>query len=478
MTVPAYSVLGIVVLAYLIGVTGIGWWIGRRATLQDFYLARRRAPWLAVAIGMIGTTLSGITFLSVPAWVITTQWKYFQMVLGYFVGYLIIAYGLLPFYYRTKGVTIYERLRPYVGLTGQRVAAIYFFLARWVGASLRLYLVAWLLHELFFQPMGFPFALTVALTLLCIWLYSSTGGIRTLIWTDLLQTLVMLFATVGIALFLWTQVKTNPEAPEYLAMSMRIWDWSPLTRTFFGKYFLSGILIALVMTGLDQDMMQKNLACRNLPDAQKNMLLFATLLLPVKLLFLAVGALALTYLHSLGMRPPSPPEKLLLVALFQTHAPLTIQILFLLGLLAAALSSADSALTALTTSLQRDLGFPPRRRLQFALLALLVFLFAVTFYFWHQQTIIHYLFRFTVYLYGPLLGLFAWLALKKKEWRSPAPMLVILACVCAPLITWLMETAIQHWTPYEPAYEFLGMNGFITWFILYIGTRRGKRKHK
>jgi len=326
-----------------------------------FFIGSKKSPWYLVAFGMIGASLSGITFISVPGAVSGAQFGYMQMVFGYLLGYLVIATILLPIYYRLNLTSIYTYLEKRLGFYAYKTGAGFFLISRVIGAALRLYLVAAVLQLAIFSAWNVPFAATVAITILLIWLYTFRSGIRTIVFTDSLQTLFMLLALVLTIFALCSELKfgfgdlfsvvSNSEYSQLF-----FWDWKPGNNFF--KQFVSGAFIAIVMTGLDQDMMQKNLSCRTLGDAQKNMFWFSVILVIVNFVFLVLGALLFIYMDAKGIPMPErivgdiakPATDLVFPTIALDHMPFLIGTTFFIGLLAAAYSSADSALTALTTS--------------------------------------------------------------------------------------------------------------------------------
>ncbi|MEO0404558.1 MAG: sodium:solute symporter, partial [Bacteroidota bacterium] len=341
----------------------------RKANNQTFFLANKSAPWYLVAFGMIGASLSGITFISVPGKVgnAADQMSYFQMVLGFFFGYFFIAFVLLPIYYRMGVTSIYEYLEKRFNRTAYKTGAVYFLLSRTIGASVRLLLVATVLQEILFNDLGVPFWLTAMISILLIWLYTNKGGIKTIIFTDTLQTAFMLIS-LGLSIYL---ISTYLEIPDGELISTiasspysKTWFFEnfALDKFHFAKEFLGGFLICITMTGMDQDMMQKNLACPNIKDAQKNMVSFAIILVVVNIFFLGLGALLYMYQEQVGLQLPLSESGSLrrdllfpLVALDSEQFGIGLGIFFLLGLIAAAYSSADSALTSLTTSFCVDI---------------------------------------------------------------------------------------------------------------------------
>ena len=434
---------------------------------QTFFIANRSAPWYLVAFGMIGASLSGVTFISVPGWVEDTGFSYFQMVLGYIVGYFVIGTVLLPIYYKYKLTSIYTYLSTRFGAKTYKTGASFFVLSRIVGASFRLYLVASVLQWVIFEQMGIPFWCTVIVTIALIWLYTHKSGIKTIIWTDVLQTLFML-----IALCLALYYITASLEIEYLFGWLGQQDNTQIfffddykSPYFFWKQFLSGALIAIVMTGLDQDMMQKNLACRSLSDAQKNMFWFTIILTIVNFVFLMLGALLTAYALANGI--DAQGDRLFPIIATQSDLGQRLSIVFLLGLIAAAYSSADSALTSLTTSisidlldiekrLQPDRQEHTRKRVHLLVSLLLILVILAFNYLITDKSVIAKLFEFAGYTYGPLLGLYALGVLTKVQVRDRW---VPWVAVCTPIVGYL----ISQWTLTNYDFDFgffiLALNG-------------------
>jgi len=387
----------------------------------DFFKAGKRSPWYLVAFGMIGASLSGVTFISVPGWVEASSFSYFQVVLGYTVGYAVIGLVLLPLYYRLNLTSIYTYLEGRFGNYSYKTGASFFLLSRIIGASFRLYLVAIVLQNLVFDSMNIPFWITVTLTILLIWLYTFKSGIKTIVWTDTLQTLFMLIA-VGVAVY-YVSEDLGLSASNifgYIAESdlSQIFffeDWK--SGDHFVKQFLSGAFIAIVMTGLDQDMMQKNLTCRNLKDAQKNMFWFTIVLTIVNFIFLTLGLLLTIYAQQNGI--DAQRDQLFPTIANQSGLGIGIAVFFILGLIAAAYSSADSALTALTTSFSIDIldiekrydekgQVAVRKKIHILISLVLIAVIIIFRYVIADATVIAKLFTFAGYTYGPLLGLYAY----------------------------------------------------------------------
>ncbi len=431
---------------------------------------------------MIGASLSGVTFISIPGWVENTQFTYMQMVLGYLPGYWVIAFVLLPIYYRLNLFSIYQYLEKRFGHYSYKSGAGFFLLSRLIGASFRLYLVAGVLQIAFLDSVGMPFWVSILMTIILIWLYTFSGGIRTIVFTDTLQTLTMLLA-VGFTLFyVFSELDLDfgsfwKEGEQ--AGLVRIFDWDWKSPTFFFKQFFSGAFIALAMTGLDQDMMQKNLTCRNVKESRKNMLWFSTILVPVNFLFLILGASLFLFSYSQGIDIPARTDDLYPI-LALSHFPAFLGVVFLLGITAAAYSSADSALTSLTTSFCVDfLGFEKRedekqkikiRKVVHLGMSAGLFLLISFFRLIQDESVISSLFKAAGYTYGPLLGMFAFGILTKNQIRDK---LVPIVVILSPLLTYLFQVLINNWVPeYRFGFELLLLNGALTFVGLWIITLR------
>jgi Na+/proline symporter len=457
----------------------------RGATSASFFVANRDAPWYMVAFAMIGTSLSGVTFISVPGMVQSQSWSYMAVVFGYMVGYLVIGTVLMPLYYRLRLVSIYTYLEQRFGFWSYKTGALFFLISRAVGAAFRLYLVAGVLQLAVFDDMGVPFAVTVTASILLIYLYTFRGGLKTILWTDTFQTLAML-TCVGVSIYLISTelhlglgelVKTVKESD----MS-RIYFADFKDDKFFWKQFASGAFITIVMTGLDQDLMQKNLSCRSLQDAQKNMFWFTLTLVFVNVLFLTLGVLLYQYAASKGIALPMKDGKVIgdnvFPMLATTHFTLFAGIIFILGIIAVTYASADSALTALTTSFCVDFvlieRFPEARQTrirQLTHLAFSVVLIVIILIFraLNDQSLITALFKAAGYTYGPLLGLFSFGILTRRMLRESA---VLPVCIIAPVLTYILNANSVEWLGgYKFGFEILLVNGALTFLGLWSISR-------
>ena len=462
----------ITVLAYFAILFGISHLTSRKANNDTFYRANRRAPWYMVAFGMIGASISGITFVSVPGMVLTSQMTYLQMCLGFIVGYLVIAFVLLPLYYRLNLTSIYTYLGQRLGKRSYKTGASFFLLSKMTGAAVRFYVICIILQQFVFTPAGIPFAVNVIVMVALIWLYTRRGGIGTLVFTDSFQTLCLFTALIMIILSVISQLNLSVrEAVSVIAGSdmSRIFvfdDW--LSPHHFVKQFLSGAFIAIVMTGLDQDMMQKNLTCKTLRDAQKDMCTYGVAFVPANLLFLALGVL-LTMVLGSGLKGDE-----MLPTFIQGSADSSLlTLLFTIGIVAASFSSADSALTSLTTCFCVDIRQQPdnealRKRVHIAMCLFFV-LFILLFRQINSTSLIDAIYILASYTYGPLLGLFVFGLFTKKQ---PNDTFVPYICIISPLLCYLLGLIAQHLWSYRFGYELLMLNGLLTFAGLWVSSLR------
>ncbi|MCB9192502.1 MAG: sodium:solute symporter [Flavobacteriales bacterium] len=476
-----------IVAIYFVVLFVIGKITSKGADNNSFFIGNKQSPWWIVAFGMIGTSLSGVTFISVPGWVGTSQFSYMQMVLGYLVGYTVIATVLMPLYYRLNLTSIYTYLEDRFGTASYKTGASFFLLSRTIGASFRLYLVAGVLQLTIFDAWGIPFIATVIGTIVFIWLYTAEGGIKTIIWTDTLQTLFMLLAvvlTVGIISqelgFGFSEMVSTIKESDY---SKIFFFDDPNQPKFFVKQFLAGAFIAIVMTGLDQDMMQKNLSCKNIGEAQKNMFTFSIVLVFVNLFFLALGALLYIYSNAKGIAIPDKTDNLYALLATSGELPVIVGVLFILGLVAAAYSSADSALAALTTSACVDIldieKKPEQDRVKLrkqvhVLMSGLLVLTIMIFRWVNDESVISAVFRVAGYTYGPLLGLYAFGLFTKVKVRDR---LVPIVCLASPVLTYIINANSEAWLGgYKFGFELLILNGALTFVGLLLVSKKSELK--
>jgi Na+/proline symporter len=466
-----------VISIYFLILLAVGQYTSRNANNESFFVGNRQSPWYVVAFGMIGASLSGVTFISVPGWVGDTQFSYLQLVFGYLLGYFVVANVLLPLYYKSNLTSIYSYLGTRFGVYSYKTGASFFLLSRVIGSAFRLYLVATVLQVAVFDAWQVPFWVTVAVTILLIWLYTKKGGIKTIIWTDMLQTATMLLAVVLVIYYIchqmgysFSQMVSVIRESEY----SRVWffdDWHD--KRHFVKQFFSGAFITIVMTGLDQDMMQKNLSCRNLSDAKKNMYWYGFAFLPVNLIFLSLGALLFIYANQLGIAIPTQSDNLFPLIATQGYLPKVAGILFILGIIAAAYSSADSALTALTTSFTVDIlgatNFTDekqanQRRWVHIAISVVLGIVILAFRAVNDQSVISAIFTVAGYTYGPLLGLYAFGLFTKISVRDRwVPVVAILSPV---ICFFLSNYSVVLFNGYKFGFELLMLNGALTFFGL------------
>ena len=487
-TLSPWMLLG-VIGSYFLLLMLVSYLTGRDSSNATFFIAKRQSPWILVAIGMIGASLSGVTFISIPGVVgaggANMAFSYMQMVFGYLVGYFVIATVLLPVYYKLNLTTIYGYLEKRLGFYSYKTGALYFLLSRVVGASFRLFLVAIVLQKFVMDPFGIPFFITVGITIALIWIYTFRGGIKTIVWTDTLQTVCMLTAVILTIIFISNGLDTSiGELPslirssDYGQMFFFSGGWDDPNNFF--KQFISGALIAIVMTGLDQDMMQKNLTCKTLKESQKNIFTFSFILIFANLLFLALGALLYIYANQNGITIPERTDQLY-PTLALGYFPPIIGIVFILGLIAAAYSSADSALTALTTSYcidflnfehsekseQEKKGIRLKVHLAFSLILFATILFFNSL---DKSAVINKLFEAAGYTYGPILGLFAFgLMTKWKIWDKR----VVLVCILAPILSYFIDANSEAWfNGFKFGFLILALNGMLTFLGLMLIKKR------
>ena len=455
------------VILYFSALLLISAWTSRRAGNTSYFLGDHSSPWYAVAIGMIGDSLSGVTYISVPGQVGTAHFSYMQIVLGYVVGYWLIALVLLPLYYRMQLTSIYTYLLHRFGPSAQKTGSFFFLLSRLLGAAGRLYLAVSVLQLFVFDAMGVPFAFSVAVVIGLMLVYTLRGGIKTLVWTDVFQSLFLLMGVVFSILFIsramhysftdvWTVLKESENT--------QIFHWDILPKTYFWKQFIAGIFICVAMTGLDQNMMQKNLSCRSLPEAQKNLFWFSGIVLVVNFLFLALGALLFHFAEVQGIAIPEKTDTLFPLLALQ-HLGTAAGMMFIVGLIAATFNSADSVLTSLTTATYMD--FLPEEkqsekiRMQIHIgFGILLFMVILIFQAMQQDAIINTILMIAGYTYGPLLALFI---LGITTTRQVKDKWVPLICLLAPIITWIIQyKAPAFLSGYQIGSELLLLNGGIT----------------
>ena len=476
------------VIGYFIVLLTIAYLTAKDDTNESFFKANRNSPWYLVAFGMVGASLSGVTFISVPGWVESSQFTYFQVVMGYLVGYFVVAYVLLPVYYKNNVTSIYEYLNTRLGQNSHKAGAFFFFVSRVLGAAFRLFLVAIVLQQFIFDALGVPYELTVVLSIVLIWVYTQKGGIKTIVFTDTLQTGLMIAAVILSIIYINQALDWS--FSEFLASSellnynqILVTD-SLLSRNHFLKSFIGGAFVTICMTGLDQDMMQKNLSCRNLKDAQKNMVIFSFVLVFVTALFMLLGALIYIYAQGQGIGIPlmdgAPKTDLLFPEIaLNGNLGVAVAVTFILGLIAAAYSSADSALTSLTTSFCVDfLGIEKRpkadqkklRKKTHLWMSLMLIIVVIAFKYVLDRNVIDGLLTVAGYTYGPLLGLFAFGIFTPYQIKDRYVWVVVLAVL--GLVSILGNIDASSIGGYELGYELLPLNGLLTFLGLILIRRK------
>jgi SSS family transporter len=475
-------------LGYFLVLIIISYVTGKNDSNVDFFKAGKQSPWYLVAFGMIGASLSGVTFISVPGWVDGSQFSYFQVVLGYMVGYVVVAFVLLPVYYKLNLTSIYEYLFQRFGVVSHKTGAFFFFISRVLGAAFRLYLVAIVLQQFVFSEWNIPFEITVIISILLIWIYTFKGGIKTIVWTDTLQTLFMITAVVLSIYFItdslgwsFSEFLASDELKSYSTIFNTD---SILDKNHFLKSFFGGLFITICMTGLDQDMMQKNLTCKSLKDAQKNMLSFSVVLTFVTYLFLLLGALLFIYAKQNNITIPlldgKPKTDLLFPEIaLNSGLGITLGITFILGLIAAAYSSADSALTSLTTSFCVDIldmkdkseqqQKSIRKKTHIGMSVLLVVVI-IAFKYILNSNVINSLLTVAGYTYGPLLGLFAFGIFTNYNIKDRYVWMVALTSVI--IVFMFGNIPANYLGGYVIGYELLPLNGLFTFLGLILIRRK------
>lgn len=466
-----------VILIYFISLLVLSRIVSSKTSNDIFFHAERKSPWYLVAFGMIGASISGVTFISVPGMVIMQDMTYMQMCLGFVVGYFVVAFLLLPLYYRLRLTTIYSYLGKRLGQRSYTTGASFFLLSKMSGAVVRFYIACILLHNFALKQYGIPFSMTVPALVLFMWIYTHRGGIKTLVWTDTMQTAVMFITLILIITAVISHLDMSlPQAVSAICSHphSRIFvfdDWHT-TQNFF-KQFLSGIFVVIVMTGLDQDMMQKSLTCPSLRDSQKNLCSYAFAFIPANLLFLSLGILLMMLAAQTGTPLPAKGDDLLPMFAATGLLGQTVVAFFAIGLIASAFSSADSALTALATSVCIDiLRRPEDERTRKAAHIIITAVFVVlTILFSHigSSSIINAIYIMCSYTYGPLLGLFSFAIFTR---RSTNERFTPFICILSPIACYTLDTLSQHLWNYHFGYELLMLNGLLTFCGLLATSRR------
>lgn len=475
------EVVLIVIMLYFAMLVGVSWLTTRNSRGSgDFFVGDRRSPWYVVAIAMIGTSISGVTFVSVPGMVAASQFSYLQMVLGFVAGYVVVAYVLLPLYYRLNMYSIYGYLEQRFGLRAYRSGSMFFLLSKFLGCGVRMYLTALVLQLMLFDGLGVPFWFNVLITMSVVYLYTFRGGVKTLVWADMVQTLSLIIAVVLAIVYIAQALELTMEGVvTKIAESpmSRVWFFDDVDdKRYFFKQFLAGMFTTIAMTGLDQDMMQKNLSCKSLADARKNVLSYGVAFLPVNLLFLALGVLLYIYASHIGLADADghltmlKPDELFPYIATSVGLPTIVGVLFVVGIVAAAFSSAGSAVTALTTSVTIDMLRADRHNdtqhltkvrsrvhiVNCIVMGVLIWLFQII----GNGSVIDAVYVLASYTYGPLLGMYVYGLYTKRDVNDKWMPYI---CVAAPLLSYVISRNSEQWFEgYKMGYELLLVNGAIT----------------
>ncbi|HOO84933.1 MAG TPA: sodium:solute symporter [Prolixibacteraceae bacterium] len=471
----------LIFLSYFLLLMIISWLVGRKSGNSSFYNGDRKSPWLVVAFGMVGATLSGVTFISVPGEVGNSSFHYLQFVMGNVVGYVLIAFFLLPYYYRKNIISIYSVLEEKLGKSGYLTTSGFFILSKVMGAAFRLYLAALVIHMAISEPLSIPFGATVAFCLLLIWLYTVKSGIKTVVWSDTIQTAILLSAVVITIVVLFKQINApvNNVIDEIFQSGIaKIWEFEWRSPNNFFKQFVAGVFVTIALNGFDQDIVQKNLTCKNSRKARSNMLVFSVMFAVAVFVFLALGALLYYYANTNGIEKPLQTDKLYpLIAL--NHLGVFVQVFFVLGISAAAFSSADSATTALTTAFSIDflkidrLQIKKQKRIRsfvHFLFSVLIFGVIILFYKLNNESVVVAIFKAAGYTYGPIFGVFLFVFFSKRIVRRR---FVLPICLISPLITWATTLLSERFfNGYKFGFELIVVNTAITYVLLALVSKR------
>lgn len=463
----------ITIAAYFALLFLVSYFASRGSDNSTFFTGNRKAPWPLVAFAMIGAAISGVTFISVPGMVAAKGYAYLQMVLGFIVGYFCIAFVLVPLFYKKNLISIYGYLEDRFGRSTYRTGAWFFFLSKILGASVRFFVVCAVLQLLVFSPLHIPFIFNVIVTIALIWLYTVQGGVKTLIWTDTLKSFCLIMSVILCIYFVATNLgysfgKLTAAVGEHHTSRMFFFD-NPKEGTYFWKQFIAGVFMAIATNGLDQDMMQRNLACKDQRESRKNMIVSGITQFFVIALFLVLGTLLIIYIDSKNIDMPQKSDELFGLVALDHDMPLIVGILFVLGLVSAAYSAAGSALTSLTTSFTVDILGAHKKKDEKALtrtrkgvhvaMSALMGLVIIVFYYISNQDAISAVYTLASYTYGPILGLFVYGLFWKKPIRDKW---VPAVCVAAPCLSWLLQYTLNRLWGYETSFELLLMNAFFT----------------
>ena len=467
----------LIVILTIVGYFGllmlVSYFASRGSDNSTFFTGKRQAPWPLVAFAMIGAAISGVTFISVPGMVAAKGYAYLQMVLGFIVGYFVIAFVLVPLFYKKNLISIYGYLEERFGRSTYRAGAWFFFVSKMLGAAVRFFVVCAVLQLLVFAPLHIPFIFNVIVTIALIWLYTVQGGVKTLIWTDTLKSFCLIMSVILCIYFVATNLGFNfgdmdSSIRNHDKTQMFFFD-NPMEATYFWKQFLAGVFMAIATNGLDQDMMQRNLACKNTAQSQKNMIVSGIVQFFVIALFLMLGTLLIIYMDSKGLARPEKSDEFFGMVAFDSEMPVIVGILFVLGLISAAYSAAGSALTSLTTSFTVDILQAHKKQDEERLtrtrkgvhvaMSALMGLVIIAFYYLSNEDAISAVYTLASYTYGPILGLFVFGMFMKKPVHDKW---VPAVCVLAPALSWATQWALNHLFGYETSFELLIINALYT----------------
>ena len=463
----------VTVAAYFTVLFAVAYVTGRKADNQGFFVGNRKSPWFVVAFAMIGSSISGVTFISVPGWVATSHFSYMQMVLGFLSGQLIIAFVLIPLFYRMRLVSIYEYLENRFGASSYKTGAWFFFISKMLGAAVRIFLVCIVMQLLVFEPLGIGFVWNVAATMALVWLYTFRGGVKSLIWTDSLKTFCLVVSVVLCICYIASDLQLGFGQ---MVRTIAVHDYSQVfffddinDKRYFFKQFLAGVFTVIAMSGLDQDMMQRNLSCATPRDSQKNIVLTAVSQIFVIFLFLVLGVLLYLYMERSGMAAPAKSDQVFSLVAVEGGLPLVVGILFVVGLISSTYSAAGSALTALTTSFTVDILEGTKRygdarltrirRGVHVAMALLMAGVILAFEYWADDSVINLVYKVASYTYGPILGMFAFgMFTRLKVCDRWMPLVALAAPALSALVQWW---ALKTWG-YQIGFELLIYNAAFT----------------
>ncbi|MCH5221007.1 MAG: sodium:solute symporter [Muribaculaceae bacterium] len=471
MSLPVIVIITIV--AYFALLMLVSYFASRGSDNSTFFTGNRRAPWPVVAFAMIGAAISGVTFISVPGMVVAKGYSYLQMVLGFIVGYFVIAFVLIPLFYRKNLISIYGYLEDRFGRSTYRTGAWFFFVSKMLGAAVRFFVVCVVLQMLVFSPLHIHIVFNVIVTIALIWLYTVQGGVKSLIWTDTLKSFCLIMSVILCIYFVARNLgfsfgEMTSAIVDHPSSRMFFFD-NPKEGTFFWKQFLAGVFMAIATNGLDQDMMQRNLACKDYRQSQKNMMVSSITQFFVIALFLLLGTLLVIFVDSKGLALPAKSDELFGMVATHPDVPVVVGILFVLGLISAAYSAAGSALTSLTTSFtvdilgahkkQSDEQLTKTRKMVHVAMSVCMGIVIIVFYYLNNQDAISAVYTLASYTYGPILGLFVYGMFCRKPVRDKW---VPAVCIAAPCLSWVLQYALKEYCGYETSFELLIMNALIT----------------